>query len=149
MRCKAKSDSKAQRTRQYVSISNRFSTPQRAARGFSRPASRRGPVDDPHGAARSRDVAGSDAATCSQRNRQRQLPSTVPGEFIRAAESRPMRSCIGTIASTAFEAYAASIRKSGTAGAGGRSSDCATTARAGPSRLAYQPTVVSLSCVPV
>jgi hypothetical protein len=34
MRCKAKIGSKAERTRQYVSISNRFSTPQRAARDF-------------------------------------------------------------------------------------------------------------------
>jgi hypothetical protein len=34
MRCKAKIGSKAERTRQYVSISNRFSTPQRAARNF-------------------------------------------------------------------------------------------------------------------
>jgi hypothetical protein len=34
MRFKAKIDSKAERTRQYVSISRRFSTPQRAARGF-------------------------------------------------------------------------------------------------------------------
>src|SRR5690606_40043589 len=33
MRCKAKIGSKAQRTREYVSISNRFSTPQRAAVG--------------------------------------------------------------------------------------------------------------------
>src|SRR5690606_23413405 len=33
MRCKAKIASKAQRTRQYVSISKRFSTPQRAATG--------------------------------------------------------------------------------------------------------------------
>jgi hypothetical protein len=34
MRCKAKIGSKAERTRQYVSISNGFSTPQRAARAF-------------------------------------------------------------------------------------------------------------------
>jgi hypothetical protein len=34
MRCKAKIGSKAERTRQHVSISNRSSTPQRAARGF-------------------------------------------------------------------------------------------------------------------
>ena len=34
MRCKAKTGSNAQRTREYVSISRRFSTPQRAARGF-------------------------------------------------------------------------------------------------------------------
>jgi hypothetical protein len=34
MRSTAKIGSMAERTRQYVSISNRFSTPQRAARGF-------------------------------------------------------------------------------------------------------------------
>jgi omega-hydroxy-beta-dihydromenaquinone-9 sulfotransferase len=34
MRCKAKAGSKAERTRQYVSISSRLSTRQRAARGF-------------------------------------------------------------------------------------------------------------------
>lgn len=54
--------------------------------------------------ARSRHTEASDAGTSCQSKRQRQLPTTVPGVFMRAPESRAKRSCMGRIARAAFEA---------------------------------------------
>jgi len=79
----------------------------------------------------------------------------VPGDppyvdgFNPEEETCPSGNWCGTIASAAFEAYAASMRNSGTGGVGPTSSMACTTSRARASSEAYQPTVVSLSCVPV
>ena len=93
-------------------------------------------------AARSR--AASASVSCPSPSCQRQLPSAMPGRFMRASLPRPSTSCAGTIASAARDESASSISdQCGSAGSR------PVAARALASSESHQPTAVSVSCVPV
>ena len=85
---------------------------------------------------------------CSSVIRQVQLPLGVPGTFIRASEPSVSTSCIGTIAKSATDPQAVRIRCQT-----GSSSTCGSYLRRNCRSFSviacHQPSVVSLSCVPV
>src|SRR5450830_719077 len=93
------------------------------------------------------------ALTCCQLKRQCQLPDDVPGIFMRWLESCANTSCIGIIAKFAFDSSAMSIKSFGITTSCCSEQDsrkyACTCSRCCSSKALYQPTVVSLSCVPV
>ena len=84
--------------------------------------------------------------------RQDQLPSMVPGRFMRAFPPSSSTSCIGTMTVSAFDAYANRMasRASEVSEPTARMSALRTASRSRGARSSVsQPTVVLLSCVPV
>src|SRR5581483_1735515 len=97
-------------------------------------------------------ISASRAAWCgassSRRKRQLQLPSGRPGTFMRASLPSARTSCTGAIAVSATDDIAARIRSQAMSSPLRARYRCANE-RSAAGALRNQPTVVSLSCVPV
>src|SRR5262249_17949124 len=81
--------------------------------------------------------------------RQRQLPSGSDGVFMRASLPRPSTSCMGTIASLATEENAARIKAQCIPSSAWPKKEAAWRLSSSLAELSHQPSVVSLSWVPV
>ena len=82
-----------------------------------------------------------------QSKRQRQLPSAVPGRFMRCALSRPSTSCSGNSASRATLWLVARISAQWIRSASSQARYSAAKARVAGGAASHQPRAVSLSCV--
>ena len=82
-----------------------------------------------------------------QRKRQRQLPSAVPGRFMRCSLARPSTSCSGNSASFATLWLVARISAQWMRAASLQARYSAAKARTSGRALSHQPRAVSLSCV--